>query len=406
MLTTILLVETDPQKRADGIYKTMRSADKFINYYKEDGGCEEGPAYWSHAGGMLYNYLSLLQSATNGAVDIFDKPLIRNIGSYICKAYIDSSWYLNYADASAKIKGDASIIYHYGKATKDQQLQYFGSWLAKDQHWEKMPAVETVYGGIRNLFTAKEILAGEAKQPFLSYAWMKETGIGVARDKDGSSRGFYFSALAGHNDESHNHNDVGTCVLYYNGKPLLIDIGSETYTRQTFGPERYTIWTMRSAYHNVPVINGAEQKEGAKYAARDVSFTDQPASAVFHLNIAAAYPEKAQVRSWERTYELKRGRSFEITDKYRLASYNDTSALHFMTSAIPELKQEGVLQLQTGDVKMLMEFDPKQLLLTVEPVAIKDKRLLESWPAVVYRLILKIRSSKTEGRLKVVFRKA
>lgn len=99
MLTTILLVEDDPVKRVDGIYKTMRSVDQFINYYKEDGACEEGPAYWSHAGGMLYNYLSLLQQASGNAINIFDKPLIRNIGDYICKAYIDSSWYLNYADA-------------------------------------------------------------------------------------------------------------------------------------------------------------------------------------------------------------------------------------------------------------------------------------------------------------------
>lgn len=405
MLTTILLVEDDPQERVDGIYKTMRSADQFINYYKEDGGCEEGPAYWSHAGGMLYNYLSLLNSATNGTVDIFSKPLIRNIGTYICKAYIDSSWYLNYADAGAKIKGDAAIIYHYGNAVKDSSMQQFGCWLAKDQHWEKMPPVETVYGTIRNLFTAKEILAGEPRQPFLSFAWMKETGIGVARDQDGTSKGFYFSALAGHNDESHNHNDVGTCVLYYNGKPFLIDIGSETYTRQTFGPERYTIWTMRSAYHNVPLINGVEQKEGAKYAAKDVSFINSRSNAIFKLDIAGAYPEEAKVSTWVRTYELKRNQSFVITDNYRLTTATGNTALHFMTSAIPVKQKEGVATLSAGDTKLQMEYDPKKFELTIEPVTIKDSRLLESWPPVVYRLILNIRSKNTEGIQKIVLRK-
>ncbi len=54
-LTCILLVEDDAAKRAEGVYKSMRSVDRFINYYKDDGGCEEGPAYWSHAGGMLFN---------------------------------------------------------------------------------------------------------------------------------------------------------------------------------------------------------------------------------------------------------------------------------------------------------------------------------------------------------------
>ncbi|MCG2616951.1 heparinase II/III-family protein [Terrimonas sp. NA20] len=405
MLTTILLVEDDPAKRADGIYKTMRSADQFINYYKEDGGCEEGPAYWSHAGGMLYNYLSLLQTATKGAVDIFDKPLIRNIGSYYCKAYIDSSWYLNYADAAAKIKGDASLVYHYGKAVKDSQLQYFGSWLARQQQWDTMPPVENMYGGFRNLFTVKEIVDGKAAQPFMAYAWMKETGIAVARDQEGSSKGFYFSALAGHNDESHNHNDVGTCVLYYDGKPFLIDIGSETYTRQTFGPERYTIWTMRSTYHNVPFINGVEQKDGAKYKAKNVSFTNTKTTARFQLDIAAAYPEAAQVKKWDRVYELKRNESFTITDKYQLMANNGNSALHFMTSAVPAKTKEGVVRLVSGITDLRMEFDPKQFDLEIEEVPVKDSRLLESWPPVVYRIQLKIRNKSTEGNHRIVFRK-
>lgn len=406
MLTTILLVEDDPAKRIAGIYKTMQSVDQFINYYKEDGACEEGPAYWTHAGGMLYNYLSLLQMATNDKISIFDRPLIKNIGTYFCKAYIDSSWYLNYADAAAKYKGDAALVYHYGKTVNDPQMQQFGSWLAKDQQWEKMVPMETVYGGFRNLFTVKEMLQGEAKQPFIAYAWMKETGIAVARDQEGSSKGFYFSALAGHNDESHNHNDVGTCVLYYDGQPLLIDIGSETYTRQTFGPERYTIWTMRSSYHNVPLINGVEQKEGAKYAAKDVSFVNTKTTARFKVDISAAYPSTAQVKKWERSYELKRAESFTITDKYQLPSNNENNALHFMTSAIPQKKKDGLLELVTGNVRMNMEYDPKLFELIIEPITIKDSRLLESWPPIVNRLILKIRNKGTEGSHRIVFRKA
>ena len=38
--------------------------------------------------------------------------------------------------------------------------------------------------------------------------------------------------------------------------PVIIDAGVGTYTRQTFSSERYTIWTMQSNYHNLPMING------------------------------------------------------------------------------------------------------------------------------------------------------
>lgn len=405
MLTTILLVEDDPAKRTGGIYKTMRSVDQFINYYKEDGACEEGPAYWSHAGGMLYNYLSMLQAATNGQVNIFDKPLIKNIGSYICKAYIDSSWFLNYADAAARIKANAGLMYHFGKAVQEPALQHFGSWLAGQQHWEQMPPVDNMYDGFRNLFTAGEILMGPAAQPLLAAAWMKETGIAVARDDEGSAKGFYFSALGGHNNESHNHNDVGSCVLFFDGHPLLIDLGNGTYTGKTFGPERYSIWTMRSAYHNVPLINGVEQKEGANYAAKDMSFFNNSRMAIFKADISAAYPPAAQVRKWERTYTLNRHRSFIISDQYSLMSNDGNSALHFMTSAVVEKKKDGLLQFRTGGAVINMEYDPTLFEANIEPIQVTDKKLLESCPAQVFRLVFQMRAKGLSGKHHIVFRK-
>lgn len=405
MLTTILLVEDDPAKRIDGIYKTMRSVDQFINYYKEDGACEEGPAYWSHAGGMLYNYLTMLKLVTNNQVDLFDKPLIKNIGNYICKAYIDSSWFLNYADASAKIKGNAGLVYNFGKSVNDPQMQQFGSWLADQQHWQQQLPVENMYDGFRNLFTAKEVLNNKSAQPFMAGAWMKETGIAVARDMEGSAKGFYFSALAGHNDESHNHNDVGSCVLFYNGYPLLIDLGNETYNSKTFGRERYSIWTMRSAYHNVPLINGVEQEAGAAYAAKDVSFVNDAKTVVFKADIAAAYPVAAEVNKWERIYKLSRDQSFTISDKYSLKANHGNSALNFMTAALVEKKKEGLIQLVAGSSTINMEYDPKLLEAAIEPIQITDKKLLESWPVQVFRIVLRLRNTKTSGSHHIVFRK-
>lgn len=68
--------------------------------------------------------------------------------------------------------------------------------------------------------------------------------------------GLFFAAKGGYNNESHNHNDAGTFSLYLHTTPVFIDAGVGTYTRQTFSSERYTIWTMQSNYHNLPMING------------------------------------------------------------------------------------------------------------------------------------------------------
>lgn len=81
VLQCFLLIENDPDKLSAAVYKTMISVDKFINYTQEDGACEEGPAYWGHAAGKMYDYLQLLSDATNGKVSIFDKPIIKNMGN-------------------------------------------------------------------------------------------------------------------------------------------------------------------------------------------------------------------------------------------------------------------------------------------------------------------------------------
>lgn len=63
------------------------------------------------------------------------------------------------------------------------------------------------------------------------------------------------AAKGGHNDESHNHNKMGQFIVYYDGKSVFIDIGVGTYTEKTFSPKLYEIWTMQSAYYNLPTMD-------------------------------------------------------------------------------------------------------------------------------------------------------
>lgn len=400
VLTCVLLNETDIQKKQAAVYKTMQSADQFINYYKDDGGCEEGPAYWSHAGGMLYQYLDLLKRSA--AVNLFSQPLVQHIGNYIAKAYITGRYYINYADASAKLDPDAGLIYAFAKATGDTVLRNFGTYLASQQRWQERVPDETLEMSIDNAFNAKEILSGHNIPPAYDEFWLPGTQIMGARDDAKDTKGFYVSALGGHNGESHNHNDVGTCIVFYNNQPMLIDIGSETYRRQTFGPERYTIWTMQSAYHNVPLINGVQQKDGAKYAARSVDFKSKGQDVFFSLDIAGAYPEAAKVSKWMRTYHLNRGHSLTINDQYELLENAGASELHFMTSAKPVLEGEGKLQLVNNDAGIMLTYDPAKLKPAIETIAVKDNRLLQSWPPVVYRIVFTITGKEKTGTTSII----
>ena len=89
-LASALILERDPQRRARTVHRIMRSLDMFMNGYPDDGGRDEGPSYWDRAGASLFDNLELLRGATNGGVDIYAHPLVRNMGQYIYRAYIRS----------------------------------------------------------------------------------------------------------------------------------------------------------------------------------------------------------------------------------------------------------------------------------------------------------------------------
>src|SRR6185437_8395270 len=82
--------------------------------------------------------------------------------------------------------------------------------------------------------------------------------------------GLFLACHGGTNGESHNHNDVGDFIIYKGGRPVIIDVGSGTYTARTFSGHRYDLWFNTSAYHNLPTINGYQQGTGLAYAATDV----------------------------------------------------------------------------------------------------------------------------------------
>ena len=132
-LQSIALLENDREQLSKDIYRSMLSVDKFINYVNEDGACEEGPSYWEHAAGKLYDYLQLVYMITDGGVSLFDHPMIKNMGEYISRSYVGNDWVVNFADASAKFSAKPSLIYRYGKAVKSTEMMQFAGYLAKDQ---------------------------------------------------------------------------------------------------------------------------------------------------------------------------------------------------------------------------------------------------------------------------------
>lgn len=399
MLTAIVIIEDDQDRKIDGVKKVIRSLDAFINIYPDDGGCDEGPSYWGRAGASLYQNLDLLKLVSKGKFNVYDEQLIKNMGSYIYKAYINYPYFINFADADATTGSRPQIIYSYGKDIQDPVMQKFGVYLAKRQNWGDVTPGGKIDEQLIQLMLLDEIGNAPAENALISDFWLPETEIAGGRDKAGSTEGFFFAAKGGHNNESHNHNDLGTCVLYYNGKPCLIDIGREQYVAKTFSIRRYEIWTMQSQYHNLPKINGYDQKEGGQFKAKNTSFKSDSRKVVFSTDISGAYIPEAGIDKWVRSYQLDRNRKFVISDEYELKDLkNDPTTLNFVTYCNVVKVSDGVLNLEGEEFILEMRYNPKKVSPEIEFNEVHDPMLKRYWPKGITRVVFTLINSGIKGK--------
>lgn len=392
VLTSFLLVEKDSEKLAAGVEKTLVSVDQFINYYHEDGACEEGPSYWGHAAGKMYDYLQLLSYATGSEVDIFHEPLISKMGEYISNSYVGDGWVVNFADASAKGGGDYSLIYRYGEAVNSEEMKAFAAYL----YGVSSGGLRMNYG--RDLFRAMESLRSfegltevEPALPDFTFAWYPETEFLYMKNRGG----MFFATKGGYNNESHNHNDIGTFSLYVDQKPVFIDVGVGTYTRETFSSKRYTIWTMQSGYHNLPAINGFDQKHGGEFRSSDMVFDSVLMK--LSLDIANAYPSESDIRSWKRSYQLKDD-ALIIEDDFELNSSHEPNRLNFMTRTKPNVSEPGKAVWVSGENEIVMHYSSEKFDVKAEPIELDDPRLSNVWGDQIFRFMLTEKQQQKRGK--------
>ena len=201
--------------------------------------------------------------------------------------------------------------------------------------------------------------------------WYPSVGVYAARQ--GS---WVLGAKFGSNGDSHNHNDTGSITVYKDGRPFLIDIGVESYTKKTFSPQRYEIWTMQSAWHNLPTFDGVQQLPGAEYAAREVC-TDKNS---ITGELAGAYPPIPGLTTYRRSVSVSE-QGITLRDE---TDYPGTVELTLLTEQQPVPTADGFAVGTLGGIR----FDPDAATAAVTAVPITDPRLRTAWPETIYKITL------------------
>jgi hypothetical protein len=245
---TFLLLEEDPARQAQAITVVLAQLNRFLhNAFAEDGASLEGIGYWNYGLSHYAAFAGMLFERTSGAIDLLGQERIKGIAQYPSAVYLGNGHYASFADAHEDSKLAPFLASRIAQRTGATELAGLAG---GPTDWR----LNTV---LRNLTWWDGVAVPE---PALKDVFMPKSGI--AKLVSGPA---VLAIKAGHNDEPHNHNDIGSFVLCFDGVAYLCDPGAGLYNAAYFGKKRYENVFANSYGHSVPRIGGKLQAPGRQF---------------------------------------------------------------------------------------------------------------------------------------------
>lgn len=348
LAAALQLLDADAE-RAGVVRLAIEGLDRYLAVLPADGAIDEGYSYWWNGACRALEALDVLAAATDGAVEVTaELPALVATVAFPHRMHLGGAWYLNLADGQARPDGEQPwhALHRAARVVGDAAARAH----AAAHRVPGAPAVDERHGlgrMLRGVTDPAWVGAARERSPLPREVWLPSVEVLLAREAAGSAAGLTVAAKGGHNGEHHNHDDVGSFVVASDGVPVIVDAGRPTYTAATFGPDRSSIWTMQSSWHNTPEVRGSRQGTGAAFRARDTAASLDDAGARFSTELAAAYPDAA-LRSWNRTVTLERGAHPRVVvdDSWAFADEHaeqigGPTALHLLIAGDVELVGDG-----------------------------------------------------------------
>ncbi|PAF29466.1 heparinase II/III family protein [Paenibacillus sp. 7516] len=333
------------------ISKVLKTMEYFLKGYENDGACLEGLDYWYYGFGYYVYFSSLLKQRTLGRIDLLNQYKIHKIALFHQQCYLNGNTIASFADSSPTVFHRVGLMHFLKDRFEDIELPMdkFKLNVLDDPTARWAPL-------IRDFVWSNPDIQGESWSEngvFLSNAqWF------ISRfSKDGFT--VAFAAKGGHNQEPHNHNDVGSFIIHIGEDTIFADVGSGEYTKQYFQKEtRYTFFTTRSSGHSVPIIGGKEQNCGAHRTSIIEATTEQKVDK-FSFDMAGAYGN-ANINKLIRTFETKKYGCFELIleDYIEFTDTPEEIIERFISFYKPTVSTDGIVKFIGRKHGLEMRYDP------------------------------------------------
>lgn len=298
VVITALTLRESAQERAEVLAAMEISNPIFLSGFTPDGYCSEGMGYWNYGFGHFMIMGEAVLAATDGKLSIYNDPIIENICAFARNAQIEEGLVPAFADCSTNARpadNTLLLIQRRYPQTLHQRVAISNPF--------KMDLDTFALAAFGDETPFAEKVAEEGQFPPRSY--FQDAGILIMRSQHPEHGQFGAAIKAGHNNEQHNHNDVGSFLVTLNNHAYIIDPGAEVYTKRTFSRERYVSNMLNSYGHPLPVVAGKLQSTGRNAAGTIIreDFSDDVDHIVIDYQAAYDVPELTKL---ERSFTFDR----------------------------------------------------------------------------------------------------
>lgn len=318
----IYMAEEEFSEVEERLISTMKS---FLSGYGNDGCCREGAGYWLYGFGYFVWFADILCEYTSGRINLFSGAKVKRIAEFQQHAMLDENNTVCFSDCDKKYRHRLSLSHFLRGKYGDIYVPPKSSMI--------MFGDDPCYrwaGLIRDFFYTSELEGGGDEQNgnvyFSDAQWYIYKGTRYS-----------LAAKCGGNNEPHNHNDIGSFMLCFDGDELLCELGSGEYTADYFGARRYRILNNSSRGHSVPIINGRYQEAGAEYIGSVISCS----GGSFEAELSGAYPE-CGIKSLQRRFECS-DKAVIIRDRYRFSEMPESLTERFVSFIRPVIEEGAVI---------------------------------------------------------------
>ncbi len=345
--------------------RALLMVDRWLDTVPADGGCDEGAGYWNMAGGALLDCVEVLEKTAGDMSELWRNEKLRAVASFPLKMEIGHGWFANFADCDARPFLSGERLQYAGIHLGDMALAELGH--------RYRGGVADQLKDVPHLTRLLSFLFGPDPEGVPSRpgdVWLNDLEVRLVR------RGrLVLCCKGGHNGESHNHNDVGSFMLYADSEPVIPDAGNMTYTAKTFSGERYSLWNVRSAWHSLPLPLGREQLPGMDRRAKDVRCLPDGLA----LDLAPAYGS-GDILSVRRELRLRED-ALILRDRIETAEEGE-NAWVFMLRFRPAVTGGAV---ESGPVRISF---PEGFSVACEEIPVDDPRMAANFPGSLFRILL------------------